>query len=307
MQIESPEKSAPRLPVLALLLSMGATGLGQIYCGKLAKGLTLFFLSFAFAPIIVGVMDRWNTTWALVVLIAAMILLFSVFIYAMTDAYRLAKRANSQYTLKEYNRWYLYLLFILVSLAYPTNLAHTIREQVVEAYKIPSVSMAPNILRGDHVLLNKSVYKKQSPRVGDIVIFPQPNARHMNYMKRIVALAGDTLEIRNNVLWINDQPLDAEVTTQFKEMDGHDPAAGEIVEERNGAARYAVWRSSRSPVNLPKIVVPNGHCFVLGDNRSESRDSRDFGPVPIADIKGRVDFIYLPVKSWDRFGRYRDR
>jgi signal peptidase I len=307
MHTEVPSKSVPRLPVLAVLLSMGATGLGQIYCGKLAKGLTLFFLSFAFAPIIVGAMERWDTIWALVALIAAMLLLFSVFIYAMVDAYCLAKRVNRPYHLQEYNRWYIYLLFILVSLAYPTSLAHTIREQVVEAYKIPSASMAPNILPGDHVLLNKSVYKKQSPRVGEIVIFPQPNARHMNFLKRIVALPGDTLEIRNHVLWINGRPIDTEVTTDSHTMGRPDPASGKIVQEANGMARYSIQYSNQAPVDYPKIIVPNGHCFVLGDNRSESKDSRDFGPVPLTDIKGRVDFIYFPVGSWDRFGRYQDR
>ncbi len=296
-----------RLPLLAVLLSLGATGLGQIYCGKLTKGMFLFFLSFAFAPIIVDTVGNGSSTWTLTAVVVSMLLLFSIFLYAMVDAYRLAKREGRDYRLKEYNRWYLYILFILVSVSYPANVAHTIREEMVQAYKIPSASMAPNILPGDFVLLNKTVYKNQSPQVGDIVVFIHPNHRHMNYIKRIVALPRDTVEIKNNRLLINDRPLAFQPAEGFDGMDIRNLFPGRIIQEVNGNARYAIRLSTESLADFPKTAIPDGHCFLLGDNRPESKDSRDFGPVPLVDVKGRVDFIYLPAASWQRFGRYRDR
>ncbi len=108
----------------------------------------------------------------------------------------------------EYNLWYLYLLLIVVGAGYPANFAHSIRAHVLQAFKVPSASMVPGILPGDRVLLNKTAYKTQAPRHGDVVIFTYPDDRRLNYVKRIVALPGDTVEIRDNILLVNDRPLD---------------------------------------------------------------------------------------------------
>ncbi len=80
------------------------------------------------------------------------------------------------------------------------------------------------------------------------------------------------------------------------------PLQGRLVEEHNGEAVYHVLNKDHETADYPRTLVPNGHCFVLGDNRSPSKDSRAFGPIPLADVKGRVEFIYLPAGSWKRFG-----
>ncbi|MFZ5573193.1 MAG: signal peptidase I [Thermodesulfobacteriota bacterium] len=296
----------PRIPVLAVLLSLGATGLGQIYCGKLTKGLVLFFLSFAFAPIIVNTAAASSSEWAPVAVILSLALLFSVFLYAMADAYLLAKRERRGYQLKEYNRWYLYLLFVLVSTTYPANLAHTIREQILQAYKIPSASMVPNILPGDYVLLNKTVYRKRSPQIGEIVVFIPPSQRHSRHIKRIAALPGDTVEIKENKLRVNDRPVIFQPAGGIEGLDIRNTFPGKFIGEVNGEASYSIRLAKEPLADFPKTTVPDGHCFLLGDNRPDSRDSRHFGPVPLADVKGRVDFIYYPAVSWKRFGWYRD-
>jgi signal peptidase I len=77
-----------------------------------------------------------------------------------------------------------------------------------------------------------------------------------------------------------------------------------ILREQNGAARYRIIVDSAEPQNMAKITVPYGHCFLLGDNRSQSADSRNFGPVQMSDIQGRLDYIYWPAKSWSRLGLY---
>jgi signal peptidase I len=303
-----PEKNAPRHPILAMLLSLPATGLGHIYCGDLTKGLILFFASFAFAPIIVVSAKSAASTVSLIIVIASIALLIFIFFYALVDAYRLGRIRSTHYRLKEYNRWPIYILFIIVSMSYPTNLAHSIRSHLLEAFKIPSTSMAPNILPGDYLFLNKVVYKTKAPQCGEVVIFIYPDDRHKHFIKRIVALPGETVEIKNGHVIINDQPLTYEaVKTPIQTATGQTPSAVTLI-EHNSDVHYRIMtlNDDETGGNMAKITVPHGYCFVLGDNRSESKDSRHFGPIPLADVLGRVDYIYWPAQSWSRFGRYRD-
>ena len=121
-------------------------------------------------------------------------------------------------------------------------------------------------------------------------------------------MPGETVGIKNNVVVVNDKPLeydpvDSEAFSAIKNQ-----VDGNVLEEVNGDARYKIMLKGTDPAysDFKKITVPNGHCFVLADNRGRSSDSRHFGPVPLADIKGRVDYIYLPAETWSRFGKYQN-
>ncbi|MHC1726639.1 MAG: signal peptidase I [Syntrophobacteraceae bacterium] len=295
-------KTSSRNPLAACLLSVAATGLGHIYCGRLVKGLILFFASFAFAPVIVAAANSASSNLMLAMVIGSLGLMFAVFMYAVVDSTLLARKLEF-YQLREYNRWYLYVLLIAVAAGYPTNLAHSIRTHVLQAFKIPSSSMSPGILPGDHILLNKAIYKTQAPRRGDVVIFTYPDDRRLNYVKRIVAMPGDTVEILDNVLLVNDQPLDRSLDTA-PALDSKATDGQIILVEENAATAYPIIVNPAKPQSMPKITVPHGHCFLLGDNRSHSIDSRNFGPVQLADIQGRLDYIYWPAGSWSRLGLY---
>lgn len=296
----------PRSPLLAVLLSMAATGLGHIYCGRLLKGLILFFASFAFAPIIVVTAQNADSAFMLVLVVGSVMLLVGVFVYALVDAGLLARRLRQGYQLKEYNRWYVYLLFIVVALSYPTNLAGSVRGNLLQAFKIPSRSMAPSILPGDRILLNKAVYKIKAPQRGDVVVFIYPDDRRLFYIKRIVALPGDSIEIRNNKILINDRPLTYSPLTVRPDLDLYNGDTLLVRQENNNGRSYPVMIDNEKIENMPKTVVPHGTCFVLGDNRGNSKDSRNFGPIPLADVRGRVDYIYWPASKWSRFGKFRD-
>jgi signal peptidase I len=295
-------KTSGRSPMTACLLSLAATGLGHIYCGRLVKGLILFFAGFAFGPIIVAAANSAASTLMLAVVILSLVLMFAVFVYAVVDSGLLARRLKN-YQLREYNRWYLYLLLIVVAVGYPANLAHSIRTHVLQAFNVPSTSMSPGILPGDHILLNKAVYKTQAPQRGDVVIFTYPDDRRLNYVKRLVALPGDTVEIRENVLLINDRPLDGP-NDMISEPHFQPEGTQTFLREQNGVVRYAIVVDSAKPQNMARLTVPHGHCFVLGDNRCNSVDSRNFGPVQMSDIQGRLDYIYWPAVSWSRAGLY---
>ena len=296
----------PRKAVWAVLLSIAATGVGHIYCGRLLKGLILFFVSFAFAPIIAAAARNAASTFMLMLVIGSVLFLLGIFIYAVIDAGLLAHKSGRGYQLKEYNRWYVYLLFIIVALSYPTNLASSIRDHVLQAFKIPSQSMAPAILPGDRIFLNKAIYKIKAPQRGDVVVFVYPDDRRLYYIKRIAALPGDTIEIADSIVLINDQPLPYKAIEPAPQTNTGTDEALLAREENNHGHQYPVLTSEGQPENMPKLTVPHGYCFVLGDNRSHSKDSRRFGPVPLADVKGRVDYIYWPASNWSRFGMFRN-
>ena len=297
-------RNSSRSPFWAAVLSVAATGLGHIYCGRLVKGLILFFAGFAFAPIIVLTAQNAASFLMLALVAGSLLLLLGIFIYAVIDAAMLARKTGRGYQIKEYNRWYVYLLFIVVALSFPTNLASSIRDNVLQAFRIPAQSMAPAILRGDSIFLNKAIYRIKAPARGDVVIFLYPDDRRLYYIKRIVALPGDTLEIRDNRVLINDEPLSYTKPASEPALNFNPGGSIQVLEENNHGRSYAILVDTARAINLPKITIPHGSCFVLGDNRSQSKDSRTFGPIPMADVKGRVDYIYWPAMSWSRFGRF---
>jgi len=173
-------------------------------------------------------------------------------------------------------------------------LSLVIRTSIVQAYRIPSGSMIPTLLVGDHLLANKFVYgikvplidKKflmASPKKGDIVIFPSPEEPDKDLIKRVVAVGGDTVEEKDKCLFINGKPMEE----PYVQHTDH------FVSDRRD--------------NFGPIVVPEGKLFTMGDNRDESYDSRFWGFVDSGAIKGKAFIIYW---SWDRdrklprFGRF---
>ena len=297
---------------LAVLMSLIMPGLGQVYCGRLKRGLVLNFLHILPLPIIIGLFslsDSPALTQIAIVLILASLM---VFLTAIFDSAFLTIRTAKDYQLKDYNSPAVYILLILIVTGGSSGSGLYLRSQRLEAYRVPAASCYPTIVPNDRILANKHAYSRKDPVRGDLVIHINPLNRHMNYIKRIVAVAGDTVEMKDNQLYINgrelsrrklsDSTLDnIRITVMGK------PLEGEVFEETNGGSKYNVFL-----MDLPhditigdfeKITIPEHHCFVLGDNRNNSVDSRHFGPVPLATIKGRADYIYWPAMEWSHFGK----
>ncbi len=164
-----------------------------------------------------------------------------------------------------------------------------LRTFVGEASVVPTGSMEGTILVGDHLFLNKLLYGPEIPLVnwrvpmlktihrGDIVVFRYPRNREETFLKRVTAVGGDRVEIRDGVVYVNSQPLD-------------EP--------------YAVHRSPlRSAYEeMGQVVVPQGSLFVMGDNRDNSSDSREWGFVPVANVIGEPMLVYwsydAPTSRW---------
>ncbi len=170
-------------------------------------------------------------------------------------------------------------------------IAMFIRTFFIQAFKIPSGSMLETLQIGDQILVNKFIYgvkipftngktliSVKDPQKGDIVVFKFPEDPSKDFIKRVVATQGDTLEIINKQLYVNDKPVEGEEYAQHK--------TNKI---------YAGMVSPRD--NLRKIKVPENSLFVMGDNRDNSHDSRFWGFVDLKAVRGKALIIYW---SWNK-------
>ncbi len=171
-------------------------------------------------------------------------------------------------------------------------LALFVRTWVVQAFKIPTGSMENNLLIGDHLLVNKFVFGPEPNalergilpvreiRRGDIVVFKYPDEPTRDFIKRVIGLPGETIELRNKKVFVDGRPLDEPYVHFLEPSHG----AGEItsfdVRERYGP-----------------VQVPQGQYFVMGDNRDNSQDSRYWGFLPRHYIKGKALMIYWSYES----------
>lgn len=174
-------------------------------------------------------------------------------------------------------------------------LALVVRALVIQSYHIPSQSMEDTLLKGDFLFANKFIYGAKVPFVdyflpalkdpspGDIVIFKWPGDGRTDYIKRCVAVAGQTVELRDKRLFVDGK----EVSEPY--------------------VKYIYGDAPRAPFG--PYLVPKDHIFCLGDNRDNSYDSRYWGPVPRKFLRGKALFIYFSLdysKHWIRFSRIGD-
>lgn len=188
---------------------------------------------------------------------------------------------------KKKNAWRENIEAIIIALL----IAMFIRTFIIQAFKIPSGSMLETLQIGDHILVNKFIYGIKIPFSGgkdliavkdpereDVVVFKFPEDPSKDFIKRVVAVAGDTVEIIDKQLYVNDKPVTNEqyvIHRDDKIFPGH-------ITTRD---------------NMPKINVPENKIFVMGDNRDNSHDSRFWGYVDLRAIKGKAFIIYW---SWDK-------
>jgi len=187
------------------------------------------------------------------------------------------------------------ILEYIKSIGIAILIALFIRAYIIQAFKIPSGSMIPTLLIGDHLLVNKFIYgikppfskEKflviQNPKRGDIIVFKYPEDPSRDFIKRVIAVEGDIIQGINKKIYLNGKELKepyVQHTDDFihpKEMDTRD--------------------------NFGPIQVPKGKLFVMGDNRDQSYDSRFWGFVDLNDVKGKALIIYW---SWDN-GEHKAR
>jgi len=301
--LSTPDAPA-RSPLVAVILSLAATGLGQIYCGRIARGLVMFLGSLLFAPAVVAAALLPPATVVLVGLILALLTVLGVYVFAVADAFRLARRGRDHFQPEDYNHPLVYGLFVLVGLTYPAGGVYATRSSAFEAFMIPTASQAPTLLPGDRVLVNKTTYRGRFVRRGDQVVFRVPLEPGRHWVHRVIALPGDTVEVKDNEVLVNGQKLSREPAPLASLGAAAHEVKGELFEETNAGRRYRIlFATATTPLpDYPEAKVPDGSCFVLGDNRNNSRDSRATGFVALGDVLGEVQYRYWPAATWARFG-----
>lgn len=293
-------ENTPRKPWLAGLLTLLAIGLGHIYAGAPKKGILLFVGGETFGLLLLAFILFTRSAIDFLffaVCILAAIIIFLYLIYCCLDAIDVAKKNKDTYQLRNYNKWYIYLAywFVCSFLAAPiTNfpLERTIKEST-GAYKIAGNSMNPTLLLGDHILIDKLVYKNNEPHRGDIIIFLYPKDPSKDFVDRVIGLEDDIVEIRDKQLYINHEPYNESYIIN------KDP--GIISASQNS-------RDFFGPITVPKNAV-----FVMGDNRDHASDSRFWGLVDKITVKGKVKSLYWSWDSenskvrWTRIGKTIDQ
>lgn len=197
-----------------------------------------------------------------------------------------------------------------------------------EPFQIPSGSMIPTLMIGDFILVNKFAYgfrvpftdwskvpltskyidqifvtDQQDPKRGDVIVFKYPRDTTINYIKRVVGIPGDKVEVVNEVVYVNGQPVDMkEVPGKDFMSDMDDKYASKdlkFYEVKTGEHQHMVQIDQNpSPYvkkDFAEITIPSGHFFCMGDNRDHSSDSREWGLVPKANIKGKALFVWFSM------------
>jgi signal peptidase I len=298
-----------RRPWTAVALSLLLPGMGHVYCGDIYSGISVIMIIMLFPLLwMVGTLQEGRVVGPFAFLMWGIVLLATL--VAAIHAWFLARRTRLDYRPKEYNRWEFYIFLLVISVG--GTLWYTIyfRDKVMAAYRVPSGSMFPSIHIGDRLIANKLAYQHDQPAVGDIVLFTNPAARRQSYIKRIVALPGDTVEMRQGKLWINDRPLETQPANSLEYSDGKQTVRGQSWLETNGDRTYTIFlpetiSAEDQNLNFGPVRIPPYFCFVMGDNRVHSTDSRQFGPIPLVCLRGRFSCLYFPASDWSRFGPLR--
>ena len=269
-----------RHPIISLLLSVIAPGLGQIYNGQAKKGIIFYFvgLLILLSYSILGLYFYG--------LIISLLLSIGWYLFINADALVTAIKIK-QIELNDYNRWYLYIIFFLIfSIITFSSSVFLVK---IKAYSIPSGAMEPTLLIGDRLIANNSAYGIRNPvtnkvwipiskpQRGNVVIFMFPQDPTKDYIKRVVGLPGDHIQIIDKKVLVNGKLFETPQAVYT------DPT---IIPAPRGPGQPA--RDNWGPAE-----VPADSYFVMGDNRDHSYDSRFWGFVSFDYIRGKALYIYL--------------
>jgi len=303
------QSSHPRRPILALAAGLVMPGLGHVYGGDAVRG-AWFLLAVALAvPAAARLALHLPARWLCFTLFAGVAAAVVLYGWSAVEAFRRARR-SPEGMLRPWQRPAVYVLYAVVAAVFVLGpLTAAVRDDVVEMFVVPSASMMPNVLPGDRIVADKTVGHPGGPRLwrGALAIFVNPNDRALIFIKRVIALPGDHVEIDGAEVRVNGQALATSPS-------GEDAvgAATRLTRERGDHGTYDVLHpTAPSPGPPVKLVVPDGRVFVLGDNRVATVDSRTFGTIPLADVKGVARQVWFSTGRtegvrWRRIGRLLD-
>jgi len=258
---------------LAGLLSLLEPGLGQLYNGQGRKGIILLVFPLIFWPLFYLLCSLGEyLPW---ILGFSSVMVFFYYAAAVIDAIWTAKRYGWDYRPKKYNKDLYYIGIVVLVAIVNVAISDLMKNNFMQAYKISAASNEPTLLVGDHILVDRRPIAREPGR-GDLVVFEFLSEPPKDFVKRVVGLPGDRLELRDKALFING----LEVQEPYAFFENNEVLSREL--------------GSRD--NFGPVTVPVDGYFVMGDNRDQSYDSRYWGFVKKNRIKGIVKSVYW---SWD--------
>lgn len=280
---------------LAALLSLLLPGLGQLYNRNAPLALPLMAVSIL-VPVpglwLVATLPATATVPAAAVLLAIIIALTT---FAIIHAAIVARRVGSM-SLAWFNRWFIYLGLYCVAALWQ-NTAPFLRISSIESYNMPSGSMIPTLLVGDYMSARTRAFEDRLPERGELAVFRPPSEPDVDFVKRIIGLPGDRIQLREGRLYLNGAVIDrvplnaAEAAPLVREY----PNSSVYREILPDGASYLIAEISDDEGldNTPEFIVPAGYVFVLGDNRDRSNDSRGgLGFIPNSGLRDKPLFLY---------------
>ena len=271
--------AAPRRPAVAALLGLVQPGLGHVYAGRFRRGMAVIIILLALAAADVLLVVNNVAGWVLLPIFLIAILLH---VGQAIDAFRVARGAGVPYTLKSYNTPYTYALVLAVGLGLG-QAGDWIKKEFVERYRVPSAAMTETIQPGDWLYVDKREAGRVAPTRNALIVYRSPDDSTLA-LKRVVGVAGDTLRMRNDTLYRNDEPV--------SEPYAHVVASDQVNFTDTSLERMRTWGP---------VIVARGTVFVLGDNRHASKDSRHVGLIPLDAVVGTPSVVYYsydPDGDW---------
>lgn len=288
----------PRWWVAALLNLLSWFGVGYLYVRHPGRALIVAAVNIVvLAALWHGLNGFFAVPWTMIATIGIGTVLAIAF---AVDAARLAKHANA-FPARWYNHWWAYVALLVGGFAFA--LAFDVQYSVHSFY-ISSASMEPTLRVGDRIFLDKRAYDRRDPARGDVVIFRLPRDPSIFYVKRIVGLPGDEIQMKGGILHLNGTAVPSEIVGEYLQTSSQAVGStrpGKLIRETLGQGRSAIVLDARAIGdydNAGPFKVPPGHYFSIGDNRDNSTDSRDqssrygVGYVPLANLVGKVAWIY---------------
>ena len=272
-------EAKPKEPLLAVMLSLLLPGLGQAYSNKAKRGFVFFVIDIVFGIILFAYFVHPYTRVS-IALIVPVIMLVVFGLYILVDSYRCAAEFNASNNLSRNpskgKRVLIVLGIVFLVVVFnpvPFFTSHYIRKNLVQSFRFPSGSMQPTLLPGDAILVDKGIYKKSEPARGDIVAFVYPRDKRKVFLKRIVGLPDETVEIKEGNILINGRLVTQPVIANL---------------------RYSNRGEFARPSQV--VTIPKDSYYVLGDNSLSSEDSRYWGFVPRQNLVGKAYKIYYPFR-----------
>lgn len=256
-----------RRPGIALVLSMLTLGLGQLYSTRHRRAM-LFYGAFL---VLWFLYVSTRVTYSFIGLVVSLIVAACFAALHLSDAWRTAKRAGVV-PLRRYNRWFVYVLIVVINQMVVLPLLA--RVLPTKAYRIPTSAMQPTLQVRDYIVADRHSFDRAALKRGDIVVFSHPVERK-DFITRVIGLPGETVETRGQQVLINGRVLD-------------DP--------------WGVYKGSASQFDAGPVLVPPRAYFLMGDNRTNSWDSRAWGCLRADLIKAKALYIYW-ARDKSRIGK----